>query len=285
MRVKRFIKDSKVVISFILGIMLTATVSYGTSQLESSSVSYTKQGGELTTVKGALDELITKSSKVDDLEKKVTDYEKKVHYLADKVHVGDYVAYDAGTWKESANKPTSENEFGGYTINTSKNSSVEWCWSSSRGSTTLKGWRVLDVNKDTKIVTIVHAGQPECYYHASGGNPDASVKALNDRANNYKNTYAQSAHAMTYEEALAITKSKGATENDLRKTGDFYWLANASGVIDSLWSGGNDGHLGYDSVNYKYSFGLRPVIILKPDVLTTGQGKDQVGNENAWILA
>ncbi len=251
--------------------MVTNGITYGVTSIQSESVSYTKDG-KLTTVKNALDELITKSSKVDDLEKKVTDYEKKVHYLADKVQIGEYVAYDAGTWGDATGRPTEQEQFGGNAAHTNKGASVEWCWMSNY-KTTLQGWRVLSKDEKTKTVTIVHAGQPECYKHQTDQNN--SIDKLNNRANEYKNSYAESAHAMTEEEARGIEQS-----NNLRTTGDCYWLANAYSSNNLVFVN-MDGDIGHYNGR---SYGFRPVIVLKSSVLTTGEGRDSFGNK-AWILA
>ncbi len=261
-------------------LVVTNGITYGASQLTSESVSYQKKDGELTTVKSALDDLITKSSKVDELEKKVTDYEQTVHYLADKVTVGDYVAYDAGRWENSAKLPTKQGEFGGNEANKNKGNSVA-CHEGT--APTYKGWRVLYVDKKSKTVTIVHAGQPECYYHASSDISDESVKLLNERAQStYKNNkYAESAHAMTYQEAFDITGDRNATDKTLRKIGTYYWLATETGVTH-LWIVQADGSIyQHNTIGH----GFRPVIVLKSTVLTTGRGTDQVGNPDAWILA
>ncbi len=245
--------------------------------MTSDGVSYQKKDGNLTTVKSALDELITKSSKVDKLEKKVTDYEKKVHYLADKVQVGDYVAYDAGEWKESAGQPTQQGQFGGYTQGKNRGESV--VCKSTYGSTDLKGWRVL--KKENNQVYLVHAGQPECYYHAGGGHSEESVKLLNERAKQYMNSYADSAHAINKQEALDITGSYDTTTEDLRTTGAEYWLATEYDTF-SLWYVYSAG----DMRRYNgTSLGFRPVIVLKSTVLTMGQGSDGFGHNDAWILA
>ncbi len=258
--------------------MVTNSITYGVTNLQSESVSYTRNG-QTKSVKETLDELITKSSKVDDLERKVTDYEQTVHYLADKVNVGDYVAYDAGTWKNSSKLPTSHGNFGGYEAGTSKNESVSVCGS---GSTNLKGWRVLKIVN--KQVYLVHAGQPECYYYGVGEDSESSIKMLNDEAaKEYKNSYADSAHAMTQAEAYDITKSIDGTDETLRTTGDYYWVATKGSSI-SLWYVNKDGYIFYNDHD-TLRFGFRPVIVLKSTVLTTGQGSDGLGHSNAWKLA
>ncbi len=282
-RLKNILKGKQLIIGLLIGVILIGGVSYGANQLSSESVSYIRDG-ETKTVKQALDDLIGKSSKVDDLEKKVTDYEKTVHYLADKVKVGDYVAYDAGTWDKTIDKPTKHGEFGGYSINTSKNSSVEWCYRES-DKTTLKGWRVLTVDKATKTVTIIHAGQSECYYH--GTTPSDSVTKLNERAQNtyVDSKYASSAHALNYNEARAITGNTLATDNTLRTTGSQYWVAGYDNDFDGVYLNGviADGSL-YSHLGINNKFGFRPVVVLKSGILTTGQGPDKVGNDKAWQL-
>ncbi len=250
--------------------------------MTSDGVSYQKQDGNLTTVKSALDELITKSSKVNDLEKKVTDYEKGVHYLFDVAKVGDYVSYDAGIWASATAKPTKQGDFGGNEANKNKGYSVSLC---DNTTTSLNGWRVLSKDEENKTVTIVHAGQPECYYHVyNSENQSSSVKALNERANKYKNTiYADSAHALDYNEAKEITTNISSTEDDLRKTGARYWLATPYND-DALYYVSTTGSINNNGYNFD-SWGFRPVIVLKSSVITTGKGQDQVGNSDTWIIA
>ncbi len=201
-------------------------------------------------------------------------------YLADsEIAVGDYVAYDAGKWGAATDKPSIKGEFGGNDANVNKGNSVAYCGSKSANSTTLKGWRVLNVNKDTKTVTIVHAGQPECYYH--GISTSDSMNRLDARAQStYVNSaYAQSAHAMTKTEIENITDAS----DTLRKTGAEYWLAaQYSSTENYLVYVYKDGGI-YGSSG-GYSYGFRPVVVLKSTVLTTGKGPDQVGNKEAWQL-
>ncbi len=254
--------------------MVTNGITYGASQLTSDGVSYTKNG-ETITVKKALDELITKSSKVDELEEHTKLY--KYAYLADVAKEGDYVAYDTGTWSTSKEKPTENGNFGGYTKDQSKGESVSACSNiASHGSTTLKGWRVLKVEPSTKTVTIVHAGQPECYYH--DGLSSTSINNLDTRSSSeYLNqTYATSAHAMKREDAEIIDQN-----STLRKTGATYWLANEVSSY-GLLMGYSTGQISGD--NRMVALGYRPVVVLKSKILTTGKGQDQVGNNDAWQL-
>ncbi len=135
-----------------------------------------------------------------------------------------------------------------------------------------KGWRILSVNKSTNTVTIVHAGSPENYSH--GMNASASVTALNNLAQKYKDdTYADNAHAMTKSEVDAIAQS-----SDLRNIGSYYWLASPYG--SDLWNVTSTGLVDYGRNS---SYGVRPVVVLKSNIKTTGKVKDAVGND-AWNL-
>ncbi len=249
--------------------MVTNGITYGASQLTSDGVSYTKDG-KVITVKSALDDLITKSSKVDELKKQVSDYKKLTIYLADNVQVGDYVEYDAGEWSNSADKTVNEEQFGGYTQGQSKNKSVK-CDS---GSTSLQGWRVFKIDTSSKTVTIVHAGQPECYHN--GNSATTSITKLNDRASSqYINgKYATSARSLKLEDVEDLKKS------NLLLTGAYYWLATSGSQDLYLASVYADGET---HTNGTATFGFRPVVVLKPNILTTGKVKDMFGND-AWQL-
>ena len=115
-----------------------------------------------------------------------------------KLHIGDFVNYTAGTWtQEDFNKieesgakisaasdyPQSNFQFGGFTLNSSKdNSSTIEDDSGNRGNyeiasdgteRELTGWRVFDVNGD--MVTLISAGCPENYYHPGSLASDAYI--------------------------------------------------------------------------------------------------------------
>ncbi len=273
---KRLFKQKYgVILGLLIGIVFMGGVSYAVDNLSSESVSYKKKDGNLTTVKQALDELITKSSKVDELEEKVNDFKKLNTYLADYVSIGDYIDYDAGTWTDNAEKPTKQGNFGGHIQGQSKNTSVA-CFETTGPK--LQGWRVLSVDKDNKIVTIIHAGQPECYYH--GDDPNNSVIKLNEHVQNtYLNPlYASSARAMNKNDAESINK-----DNTLRNTETNYWLAtvydNTNNYLYNINVGGGVGR----SSNDIRASGYRPIITLKTKLLVTGKGTDEFGN-TAWKI-
>ena len=190
--------------------------------------------------------------------------------LSEVAEVGDYVAYDAGVWSETKEKPTSQGEFGGYTKGENKASSVSSCYSSY--TTSLKGWRILSISNNS--VTIVHAGQSECYYH--GTNSSTSITKLNNRATSeYLNDiYAESAHMMTKAEIDVLSSS-----NNLRNIGAFYWLATESSS-NGMWPVNDEGNINNHS---NHSYGVRPVIVLKEGIKTSGKSVD-IFNQEAWQL-
>lgn len=183
--------------------------------------------------------------------------------LAEKVKVGDYVAYDAGNWSSEASIPKQNGQFGGYKSGTSKNASVSLCRTGDKA--TASGWKVLSVSGGK--VTIVHAGMPECYYHASKGTTaDASITTLNTRAKEYMNSYAESARMLTLEDVKA--------NNTIQTIGGGYYLASKkdSTTLHYVSPTGRESGSS-DRVN-----GVRPVITLKSNVRTAGQ------TNGAWTL-
>ena len=138
--------------------------------------------------------------------------------IASVVSVGDYVNYDAGVWTEadfnkitssagsptvnkSTDLPTTQGQFGGFTAGQSRNSnstpySTSW-------TPDYEGWRVWDIDESTGEITLISAGHPETYYHASGENAQASTDILRNRDwSMYENEYAKSgsAEVLTKEE-------------------------------------------------------------------------------------
>lgn len=188
------------------------------------------------------------------------------------VKVGDFVDYKAGIWTEAdisklgdlysgMELPTSANpfKFGGFGIGSSKDLSVK---SFESYDNTYLGWRVLNINEDGTL-DIVHAGAPEGYYHpfstnsaykseyilkgTKNNNDTTSITngvTIRDWSMYINNTYAKSAHCITYEEALNITGVTTLTDG-VRKTGSYYWLGKASSAWYDVWNVTNDGSMYY----------------------------------------
>lgn len=140
-------------------------------------------------------------------------------YLVDMVNVGDYVAYDAGTWETTVATPSSSTgnaSFGGYTAGTNKGTSVQG---------TSNGWRVLIKSGEgaSGTVTLISAGSPTYAYKDgnSAANMNGLVTALNNFANeNYLNTtYVSVARNMTKEDY------NNANNAGILDIGAQYWLA------------------------------------------------------------
>ena len=182
--------------------------------------------------------------------------------IAQVVKVGDYVNYDAGTWTEadfnkitsstgsptvnkSTSLPSTQGQFGGFTVGQSRNTNSTEYNSSYKPRTA--GWRVWSIDRSTGVVTLISAGHPETYYHSSGEST-ASVNILRNRnCSMYENSYAQagSAHFLTGEEATRWYNKQYGTSYDESKclydlssfstaepisvleNGSYYWFASA----------------------------------------------------------
>lgn len=191
------------------------------------------------------------------------------YVLASKVKVGDKVRYDAGNWDKTAAVPTKNEEFGGYTSGQSKNNSVK-CWSKQEPGTPANGWVVLSVSGGK--VTLVHAGTPECYLHASNSNN--SINKINARASAYINSkYAESARILNCGDP-GVNCTSNATLSSPHLTNTHYYLPTAKSS-SVLWGVSYKGTVaGYS----QRALGIRPVVVLKSDVKTTGQQNGE------WVL-
>ncbi len=147
------------------------------------------------------------------------------------------------------------------------------------------------------VTKLVHAGSPEnfvYYYKASddnrraeyilsGGTRQTSYNTYQPRdwsmyadKNLKEKGYINEIHAMTYDEALAITGNTNNT-NGLRNTKVYYWLAFANPRNSSfVWYVSGLGGDFYDI--YNFCFGVRPVVSLASGVYITG-GDGTEGNE------
>ena len=146
------------------------------------------------------------------------------------------------------------------------------------------------------VTKLVHAGSPEnfVYYHTtnydnrrveyilSGGTRQTSYNTYQPRDwSMYADTnlkakgYIDEVHAITYDEAVAITGSTGDT-NGLRNTKVYYWLASAYDISNlSVWNVSSYGSIIIGSNNCS---GVRPVVSLAYGVyIASGDGTE--GNE------
>ena len=185
------------------------------------------------------------------------------------------------------------------TIITSRNQSV--APESGRGAPTYDGWQILESEErdgKTYVTKLVHAGSPENFvyykttnndgyraeYILSGGTRQtgystfSSGTAINSRDwSMYKDKNLEAkgmitdVHAMTYDEALAITGNINETTG-IRKTGAYYWLASADDIYNGLWRVISYGDL---SPNYNFCLGVRPVVSLTSGVyIKAGTGTE-----------
>ena len=142
----------------------------------------------------------------------------------------------------------------------------------------------------------MHAGSPEnfVYYYTttsheeeraeyilSGGTRQTSYNTYQPRDwSMYEDTnlkakgYIDEVHAMTYDEALAITGSANHT-NGLRKIKASYWLASCIRHANMMRFIQYDGSI---VSNHQRCFGVRPVVSLVAGVYITG-GDGTEGNE------
>ena len=228
--------------------------------------------------------------------------EKEV--IVDQFNEPQFVKYDAGTWTQAeinalgnlynensshAASSSLTQTFGGFKAGDSRNDSIQP--QSGYGTVAYSGWEILTSevkNGKTYVTKIVHAGAPENYVHYYTNSNDAyrsewilsggtrqtgySVSGKSPRKwdmyiDNSQRSLISEVHAMTYDEAYAITGNKNDTNDIKRNTGAYYWLASANSGYDYLWVVSNDGGVsGYDS----YCWGVRPVVSLQSGVYISG---------------
>ena len=249
-------------------------------------------------------------------------------------HFGKYVNYTPtdSTWASSKlssygvseTETTTQGKFNIYDYATSasakgkaKSQSIT-CYNSSYKNK-YNGWRVLDVSS-SGVITLIHAGTPECYYHGYGYS-SASVKRLETASTSsspgdskawtkYGNaTYAQSVHYMTNEDFNLITYQINKNNNytitdngegnstcyyktestacgynhDMIDIGSYYWLASAYNTYSLyLWGGASSSRFVNDW--YSVSYGVRPVVVLKSGVKFLNDGRTGSSESNALNL-
>lgn len=196
---------------------------------------------------------------------------------------GQYVNYDAGVWTTTS--PTERKQDGftwGYTSGQSKNNSGSKCFEQdyANGIQPQNGWIVLSVTNGK--VVLVHAGVPECMYHDKVTASNTFLTKLNARANEYLNrNYAESASILSCN-SPGMNGCQGTsvdkTNYKFHATGRHYYLASPKDGI-SIWGVRASGSL--TGFTYR-SNGVRPVVVLKSTILTTGGNGSQ---SSPWLIS
>ena len=205
-------------------------------------------------------------------------------YLVDKVAVGDYVAYDAGTWPSEAVLPFPYQEFKVNQPGSNRGTSIQMY--SNRSYTS--GWRVLykSGSGSSGVVTLISAGCPVMKYFAFEERFDALTGAtlLNNFANAYfvNSTYAASARSATEADVSSLDNSIGGLRNIVAS----YWLADwgqSSGgpYLKYVWV--EDGSIQY-ALGNNVSLGVRPVVTLKPGVMTNASKDTSFLGQTCWAV-
>ena len=142
---------------------------------------------------------------------------------------------------------------------------------------TKTGWRVL--KNDGVNVTLVSAGCPEKYYHERGKSKE-SLLEMDKLCSKYLNTeLAMNTRALTKYDIDELLKCDSWNLNtidyDLVNLSCYYYLASAydSSALYN-WLPNNR----YCSCTFNYSYGVRPVIVLKSKV------KSVAKNEKGYVL-
>lgn len=273
--------------------------------------------------------------------KKLTDKEKKwlndisvnvdnakslEELLANKEdYIGDFVNYDAGVWTEeeinsiktgvkgsevtannSTTKPSTAFQFGGFTAGSSRNGNAtpfndtyNYIKDKETGEA-VTGWRIFDITEEG--ITLISAGCPEDYYHASDGYyseyvltgninsnatslniPDSYTKRdwsvyVNNKANsatvltkntldNWYSKYMGVANANVYNNDATFQKIYGTNKESLIDNYSYYWLASAN-FGSYVYRVNPNSRLVIDYGNYN-GFGARVLVSLKSKIQLT----------------
>lgn len=195
---------------------------------------------------------------------------------------GQYVNYDAGVWTTTSTTERRQDGFTwGYTSGQSKNNSGPKCFAQDYSSTQPQnGWIVLSVTNGK--VVLVHAGVPECMYHDKVTSSSTFLTRLNARANEYLNrNYAESASILSCNSPGMNGCQNGSvdkTNYNFLVSGRHYYLATAKDGI-SMWGVRASG----TTTGFSYrSNGVRPVVVLKSTILTTGGNGSQ---SSPWVIS
>ena len=223
-----------------------------------------------------------------------------IYYLVDKVNIGDYVAYNCGTWPSGTRTGTrwtaapdvpdgtTSRAYGGYVVGENKGTSRPSRNTSYQTSTS--GWRVLSKSGSgiNGTVLLVSAGTP-CQVYIGGGS-SSNFESLNNFCNDnfVQSTYANNARPVSridsYNEETILSNagllingsrylfsrrtSSTGTDGAVNYTYAFYWINQDDGTKTSISSASR--------------YGVRPVVTLKSGVKTDASKNQQFLNQNCW---
>lgn len=208
---------------------------------------------------------VVKENQLEENAKVTVEVVKDEILLSQVAKVGDYVAYDAGKWSNSASKPEKSGEFGGYKNGASKSESVA-C--SSGDNSTSQGFRILKVEEG--VVTLVHAGTPECYYHDGDSNEALTNISSRIYGQYYNSEYAQTARGLLCADLSSFgvdeTCSDTTVGDLLVNVGSSYWLGSTADETQ-LSMVNNYGKTGLSD---QKALGIRPVVVLRTDLKVSG---------------
>ena len=208
-------------------------------------------------------------------------------YLVDKVSLGDYVAYDAGTWSSTVSTPTSSGNIGGYTAGTNKGTSV-YTYGSYKATT--NGWRVLSKtgSGSTGIVTLISAGCPASGYY-TGGSKSRQQTMLSNMQSFITSNFVNSSYATS---GRVVLQSDGdaMTSAGVKDINSYYWYGEGWG--SNMVAGGITYIIPYYSMGggigggtqSNVAHGIRPIITLKAGVLTNGSKDTSFLGQTCWAV-
>ncbi len=224
-----------------------------------------------------------------------TSVSTQIYYLADKVVVGDYVAYNAGTWPSGSRSGSgwtaqpgtyvgTNAAFSGYTAGRDKgtNAVATFNGDTSNNIAKLQGWRVLNKSGSGSrgTVTLVHAGVPcNAYHNDSTGS--TFVTALHNfcRDNFVNSTYASSASSVSSTEPLISAGMVATGTAGGSGTSAFYWLGTYGDNSVYYVSG-----VGSISYGYNIALGVRPLVTLKAGVKTNYAKDTSYLGQTCWAV-
>ncbi len=217
----------------------------------------------------------------------------KTTLLSEKVKVGDYVAYDAGTW-DTTKAVGTDNGFGGYIAGRNRGY-TSYAYNLTYGQyLNMNGWIVLKVEHES--VYLIHAGIPEQFNFnitetCSGCENVYSSKLKSRAASLYLNKSVAESTFIPSADDLSIINSGPAALPGFSFVTSTYSASHSNGGSSSC---PGQGYMWYCSGTYSNdslstastksgTLGYRPGVILKSTVKSSGKVKDEFGHA-AWNL-